>query len=546
MNFISDIKTTIFIKAYRTFLSAEGKMRIDQIEELYKEMGPSLHKNASEKNIDIEAFIYSFLRLPPYMNKIKKVVLAQTDDIFLREDYKIEFWEPVSAPARRRKMYFDGNDTLAVFINSVTDLDDMICLLTAFQIDWNKMHTILNETETAIDDVSELFGIQKEHWDRMVRIWNEEDSRWIEDIVNHRVNFEVKLLKGSYVDYKKATQRWFENIIENTRYKDLRTKPLYFVSSNTHSLVNTITGWVVKLEKELIDYLQEKGEVRLLEYWNGLQNQELPGSKENFLWYILKKYEKDNPEIKEKRKKYESELGIDFIEAKHYLDIDAQVLSVREFAKSSLAEKLQKDLGKIKESDAYIINIDYPLGAGAYMVLSTILQNVNMLKGVYILGKASFLHATIGDIAIPNTIYDTYGMNVFIFDNAFTKEYFEEFKSGSVLVNQKVVSSKGTLLHPLEVVQKLFMNDYTIIEMENGPYLNALYEMTNYSRYPRKATVSLLNNPLDIGIIHYASDTPFTKAITLGTRSLGYEGVEATYVSSLAILKRIIEQERKG
>jgi hypothetical protein len=51
MNFISDIKTTIFIKAYRTFLSAEGKMRIDQIEELYKEMGPSLHKNASEKNI---------------------------------------------------------------------------------------------------------------------------------------------------------------------------------------------------------------------------------------------------------------------------------------------------------------------------------------------------------------------------------------------------------------------------------------------------------------------------------------------------------------
>jgi hypothetical protein len=228
------------------------------------------------------------------------------------------------------------------------------------------------------------------------------------------------------------------------------------------------------------------------------------------------------------------------------LDIDAQVLSVREFAKSSLAEKLQKDLGKIKESDAYIINIDYPLGAGAYMVLSTILQNVNMLKGVYILGKASFLHATIGDIAIPNTIYDTYGMNVFIFDNAFTKEYFEEFKSGSVLVNQKVVSSKGTLLHPLEVVQKLFMNDYTIIEMENGPYLNALYEMTNYSRYPRKATVSLLNNPLDIGIIHYASDTPFTKAITLGTRSLGYEGVEATYVSSLAILKRIIEQESKG
>src|SRR5690606_33945036 len=126
------------------------------------------------------------------------------------------------------------------------------------------------------------------------------------------------------------------------------------------------------------------------------------------------------------------------------------------------------------------------------------------------------------------------------------KTYFEDFKAGSILTNQKVVSSKGTFLHPLETIQRYFLNDYTIIEMEDGPYLNAIFEMTHFGRYPQNQTVSLLNTPVDIGIIHYASDTPFTKAVTLGTRNLGYEGVEATYMSSLAILKRIVEVEMES
>jgi len=79
--------------------------------------------------------------------------------------------------------------------------------------------------------------------------------------------------------------------------------------------------------------------------------------------------------------------------------------------------------------------------------------------------------------------------------------------------------------------------------MEDGPYLNALYETIYYERYPNDTLLDMLKSQIDIGIIHYASDTPFTKTVTLGTRSLGYEGVEATYTSSLAILQRIVEME---
>ena len=546
-----DRKSAIFIKAYRTFLSAEGKMDIDQIVGLYKDMAPTLHKKASLKDIDIEAFIYSFLRLPQVMHEVNNIILAQTDDIFHREGYKIEFWTEVAAPARRRKMYYNNEGTLAIFINSVTDLDDVVCLLTSFQIEWNKMHAVLQSIKGKIsekqkDELQKTLGIDDANWERMERIFSDQMYEWFLAITNVSPRkFQVRLLRGSYVDYKKAAQRWFENIITHTRYKDISSRPLYFVSSNTHSLVNNITGWVIRLEKELIEYLNERRMERFLDYWREIEKGEHPGSRENFLWYILKKYEKENPKIREERQKFERELGIDFIEAKHYLDIDAQVLSLKDIMRRGLANKLNMKVAPFTKSDALILNIDYPLGAGAYMVLSTVLQNVNLVRGIYILGKASFLHGNIGDIALPDSVYDTFSDNTYIFKNAFTKRYFERFTSGSILTKQRIVTSKGTFLHSLDTIQQYFLHDYTILEMENGPYLNAIYEMVQYARYPIGQTIDLMSTPVDIGIIHYASDTPFTKAVTLGTRNLGYEGVESTYVSSYAILKRIFEYEQR-
>lgn len=542
--------TTIYINAYRSFLRAEGQMNIEQVVMLYKNMRPSIHKYADQEKVDVEAFMYSYLRLPKNIFEISDIVLAQIGDIFYREGLKIEFWQEVHAPARRRKMYFDGTDKLAVFINSVTDLDDMVGLLTAYEIEWNKIHMKMSSFKKEISpkntsELQKVLEIDDENWERLTRIWDKELYNRLNQIKEKDVHFRVRLLRGNYVDYKKAAQRWFENIMEHTRYKELRNKPLYFVSSNTHSIVNNLTGWVTNIEKELISYLEENKLERFLNYWKEIETGEHPGSRENFLWYILKKYEAEHPEIREKRESYERDMGIDFIDAKHYLDINAQVFSLNDIQNTGFAKKIGWGADQSHDSEALVLNIDYPLGLGAYMVLSTILHNVNNLRGVYILGKASFLHANLGDIGLPTKVYDTYSDNTYIFNNAFTKEYFKEFQTGSVLSNQKVVSTKGTFLHPEAAIQQYFIEDYTIVEMEDGPYLSSLYETTHFDRYPENTTVTMLNTPIDIGIIHYASDTPFTKAITLGTRNLGYEGVEATYASSLAILKRIVEVEMK-
>jgi hypothetical protein len=64
--------------------------------------------------------------------------------------------------------------------------------------------------------------------------------------------------------------------------------------------------------------------------------------------------------------------------------------------------------------------------------------------------------------------------------------------------------------------------------------------MADADRHPVGEAVNFSKLPIDLGIIHYASDTPYTQARTLGARGLSYYGMDSTYASSLAILRRVL------
>ena len=79
--------------------------------------------------------------------------------------------------------------------------------------------------------------------------------------------------------------------------------------------------------------------------------------------------------------------------------------------------------------------------------------------------------------------------------------------------------------------------------MESGPYLNAVYEDQYLTRYPVGENINFARLPYDLGILHYASDTPYTRGKNLGAGSLSYFGMDSTYANSVAILRRIFENE---
>ena len=230
------------------------------------------------------------------------------------------------------------------------------------------------------------------------------------------------------------------------------------------------------------------------------------------------------------------------------MDVNAQIIPISSFTRSSLFDlrlKISKPK-KISQSQSLIFNIDYPLGFAAYHILSKILENVNHLAGVYILGKAAVLNSEIGDIQIPRLVFDEHSQNSYIFKNIFNTFFPFNNRQGSILTNQKSVTVLGTFLENESLLRKYSENDLTVIEMESGPYLSAITEASYDSQTPKSTLVDLNSAPFEIGIINYTSDTPYSQAKNLGAGSLALSGVEPVYLGSLAILQRIIELEEQN
>jgi hypothetical protein len=194
-------------------------------------------------------------------------------------------------------------------------------------------------------------------------------------------------------------------------------------------------------------------------------------------------------------------------------------------------------------TDALVVNVNYPLGVGAYHLMSQVGMVTDTLQGIYILGKAATLNGRIGDVMIANVVFDEHSGNTYWFDNCFSYEHLAPYLLfGSALDNQKAVTVKGTYLQNQGYLDFYYRENFTVVEMEAGPYLSAIYEDVYLGRHPAGEAINLAHhgqNQVDLGIIHYASDTPFSRAQTLGARGLSFYGMDSTYASTIAILRRV-------
>jgi len=231
---------------------------------------------------------------------------------------------------------------------------------------------------------------------------------------------------------------------------------------------------------------------------------------------------------------------------KHGFEIEAQIIDLSKLHTEWLDPRVREenDLSLLASSNALIINIDYPLGMAAYEIMSRITERVQGLRGVYIMGKAATLNGRIGDVMIPNVIHDEHSQNTYLFRNCFGARDLSPYMSyGNVLDNQKAVTALGTYLQNPGYMSVFYREGYTDIEMEGGPYLSAVYEAFRPKRHPQNEIVNLYGVPFDVGILHYASDTPMKVGQNLGAVNLNYIGVEPTYATAIAILRRILNQE---
>ncbi len=552
----------LYLRTIYSLLRSTTEVQIRTLEEVHAGMNSSLHPDARKIAPDTSAFIYTSLRLPACITDVRSIVLGQSAPLFARHGYpEVETWQPVTARARRRSSYYDGRHTLAVFIASRSDIEDIVPTLTAFQIEWNKMHQLLHDWSPASWDevslegspsfleLSGILGIDREDLLRLVTVWGSEFTAILKKIIDHRCSFGIRLLSGSLSEYWRATRMWWHNVERNVPV--LTDRPVYFISSNTHSIPNLLTGYALTRRNEILDFLKENGNQELLAEWQELQECGGCASTENFLYYALKKYQQTaegTADIAEMTRDEQAH-GIIRVPAAHSFDIEAQVMELSQLDPQRFDPRLLPDRNRsafLKQSNALIVNIDYPLGLGAYNVLIKIAEHISEILGVYIMGKAATLNGVRGDIMIPDVVQDEHSQNTYIFQNTFTAPDVTPYLVyGTVLDNQKALTVPGTFLQNANMMDVMYREGYTDIEMEAGPYLSAVYEMTRPKRHPVNEIVNLQGASFDIGILHYASDTPMSKGRNLGAGALSYRGMDSTYAASVAILRRIFQLEER-
>ena len=537
----------LYVRTYTTMLQSSGEIRVEALQQAHIGMRSALHAQAGEPVADMGALIYASRRLPAAIANCRRVLLGQNSaslKAVLGTD--ILGWQKVEAPARRRRWYWDGEQTIAALIASPSDIDDLVPTLVAYQLEWNKLHRAFQSVRPGHE--REAAGASEADWVRLQQAWAVGFQDLLDTIRRRECELTLRVVGGSNVGYARSAHRWWQPIGAAMTEMGLAGSPIYFVSSNLHSLVNVVSGVARKLELEITEFARAN-DPELARELDEIEAGNVSASRENWLYFAARQLFDTHPEagrFRKQRSQMEKEVGVRHIRARAgVVESAAQIIRVADLDPNCFDPRVGRvDPLRLKASTASIVNIDYPLGLAAYHLFREIAEQAPRIAGVYVMGKAATLNADVGDVMIPNAVFDEHSGNTYWLDNCFTAADVQpHLVYGSALDNQRAVTVRGTFLQNRDYLDFYYQGRYTIVEMEAGPYLDACYETAMPGRYPMSDNVNMTRLGFDLGIVHYASDTPYTQARTLGARGLSYRGMDSTYASAVAVARRILDKE---
>lgn len=551
----------LYIRTYYSLLRSSGEVHVRAFEEAHVYCDSSLHAGAREARPDVAAFAYAAARLPPCMPVVTRLVAGQSNEQFEGQGFAVGGWQRVMTRGRRRPLRFDGVEILAVYVSSASDIDDLVPIVTAWQIEWNKMHglmlrdprrlRLLSNVEWSRDEldafVGEALELQPGELASLHQAFADDYPGAIRQLAEHPCDLSLRLLAGTMLEYRRASQRWWSAIEPAYLRGSPRPRPVYFVSSNTHALPNLLGGYAKTHQDEILE-LVAPGDAEGLDL--ELEAARASGNASRLAdlsYYLLRKYLRSDAtgERLDAVQRHDERCGISTLETPGHLEVAAQLVELGKLDPAALDPRVSvPGLERLAGSDAIILNIDYPLGMAAYHHLTRLAEGVGEIRGVYVMGKAATLNGRVGDIMLSTAAYDEHSQNTYLFRNCFASADLQRWTRATVLDNQKALTVRGSFLQNSDYMHVFYREGYTVLEMETGPYLSAIYELVYPKRHPTDEIVHLSNlMPFDFGVLHYASDTPYSRRQTLLSKSLSFFGMDSTYACAVAIVRRILQSE---
>ncbi|CAA9525904.1 MAG: hypothetical protein AVDCRST_MAG13-3732, partial [uncultured Solirubrobacteraceae bacterium] len=293
-----DEEVELYQRTYTTLLRSSGETRLRILEQAHRNIQSSLHPFADSEDLDLGAFLYATQRLPLGIHQARVIVMGQEAELFERAGIgPLREWPAVEAAARRRRWYEGPEGVYAVLMASGSDLDDLVPTLVAYQIEWNKLRRKLRavgwprqQQVPGAEECARVLGGEVEDWTRLQEVWGTAFAARLGEVAERSLSLRVQMLGGSQVGYARMTRRWWAPVHATLEERHLRDAPMYIVSSNTHSLVNLLSGDALLHEEEIVAWLDASGPRDLREELDLFRSGRSQGSWENFLYFAARDY----------------------------------------------------------------------------------------------------------------------------------------------------------------------------------------------------------------------------------------------------------------
>lgn len=307
---------------------------------------------------------------------------------------------------------------------------------------------------------------------------------------------------------------WATNIKQFIFEKDWIDRPVHIISSNLHSVLNTLFG---------LTALQEDGS------FADVESLALQSSSEK------------NEHLKQKIKQYALENGMHELHDTHGTNLSVQIYDLRKVPD----EVFENSLGlQHSFKDNILLVMDYAFGEQAYECFDELLKPYEVeydnlplnIASINIMGKAGTLCGKKGDLMIPTSFVFEGTADNYPIENDFQKNDFEQ--SGISIFHGPMITVLGTSLQNRDILNHFRYSSWQAVglEMEGAHYQKAIQSAIKI----RKS----INDHIKVRYAYYASDNPLLTGNTLASGSLGAEGIKPTYLITKKMLQKIFLVEK--
>ncbi|MEW6279138.1 MAG: hypothetical protein AB1758_10970 [Candidatus Eremiobacterota bacterium] len=525
-----------------------GTFRIDEFLNAFQAMEPSLHRHCQDPGIlDVDALAYVSARLPENVHRIREFLVQADVPDKLPGMAGIE---RVQTPARRRSTFHLGDDIVIIVAREgVTELLDLVTLLTSYAIETYKVGSLLVDTPLLADLRRHLAGHRDQAGhnrlvarlafqlgttdDQLVRLdglWNGELLDRVAHLVDHPPSLVVRLHRDYSIEAAiERSGQWARRIHEMLEQRLSPGAPVHILSSNLYSTVNLLSSFPRREFDALWAWGREHSSQRDL----FARAPDDPNARMNLVYLILGEWSAAYPEMAAQRRRRDEEDGILELEDVFHVGVNAQAVDLGRLDPGRVDPRLKLEPGRLADHPL-LLNFDYAFGEQAGIVVEQLFRHFSRrVESFSIMGKAGIVVGDRGGVMLPSYLLREGSKDVydFPFGNFLDPGDFEGLDVGKVYSGGPMLTVLGTILQNDAMLLR-YRDEWKILglEMEGIPYIRALHQC-------RK--LGFLREDLRVGVGYWASDAPLRVGETL-SHETALQGLNATYAINIALLNGLL------